>query len=51
VEPSSERVYLWAQIFSEARVGKRIPRLGEEIEELPLPVALPPPAPVGQKHA
>jgi hypothetical protein len=28
----------------------RIPRLGEEPEELPLPVGLPPPPPVGQKH-
>jgi len=41
---------LWAHIFSEARVGKRIPRLGEKIEELTLPVGLPPAAPVGQKH-
>jgi hypothetical protein len=34
VKPSSERVYLWADVIAERGVGERIPRLGEEIREL-----------------
>ena len=50
MEPSSESVYLLADLIAEGSVGEGIPRLREEIRELPSPDVRPPCPPLGQKH-
>ena len=50
VEPSAESVYLLADLIAEGSVGEGIPRLREEIRELPSTDAPPPGPPLGQQH-
>ena len=50
VEPSSQNVYLLADLVAQRGVSEGIPRLREEIRELPSSDACPPGPPLGQKH-